>query len=245
MLKEVAEKKVVRRSVPRRTGKCLACGTYDMKPGRRYCSKECRRQITWVLSLSKGLLRTFNARYAAFSFTADHVVLDVLPVWTKGISRFVCPRTPGRKPAADLKKLILESGREWYQLVDRRYSRSFASMHLLHENHRSHLDPESVKPRKKNHPRLSKHERDCLKILEIEREVLSSGSCSSAIKAAYKRLAKCHHPDMGGDEEAFKRLNDAHQQMLVWAENPQYTCRKALMDSWSYDGTTNRWAPPL
>ena len=29
------------------------------------------------------------------------------------------------------------------------------------------------------------------------------------------------------------------------AENPQFTSRKALVDCWSYDGYTNRWAPPL
>lgn len=201
--------------------------------------------MRWVLSLSKGLLRTFNARYAAFSFTADYVVLDVLPVWTNGISRFIGHRTPGQKPAADLKSLILESGEEWYTLLNERNSKSVASLRLLHHNHKPHLNPESIKPAKKSRPRLSKLENDCLKLLKIERDVLSSKTCASTIKRAYKRLAKQHHPDMGGDEETFKRLNDAHQQMLMWAENPQYTCRKALLDSWSYDGSTNRWAPPL
>ncbi|MCP4669437.1 MAG: DnaJ domain-containing protein [Deltaproteobacteria bacterium] len=65
------------------------------------------------------------------------------------------------------------------------------------------------------------------------------------IKSAYKRLAKRHHPDKGGDEERFKQLNEAHKQMLLWAENPQFTCRKALQGCWSYDSATNRWAPPL
>lgn len=245
MLEKVVQNKPVRYSAPRRTGRCLACGTTDMKPGRRYCSTECRQQITWVLSLSKGLLRTFNARYAAFSFTAYYVVLDVLPAWAKGISRFIGHRTSGQKPAIDLKNLILESGEEWHGLLDRKNSKSVAALRLLNESHSPHLDPESIKPEKKSRPRLSNLERDCLKILKIERDILSSRSCALKIKTAYKRLAKRHHPDMGGDEETFKRLNDAHQQMLMWAENPQYTCRKALLNSWSYDGSTNRWAPPL
>ncbi len=245
MLEKSVQKKQVRYAAPRRTGRCLSCGTTDMKPGRRYCSTECRQQITWVLSLAKGLLRTFNARYAAFSFTADYVVLDVLPVWTNGISRFIGRRTPGQKPAKDLKDLILESGEEWYGLLDRKHSKSLASLRLLKENHSPHLDPECIRPARKNRPRLSRLESECLRILKVEREVLSSGSCTSVIKTAYKRLAKRHHPDMGGDAETFKRLNEAHQQMLMWAENPQYTCRKALLDSWSYDGSTNRWAPPL
>jgi hypothetical protein len=58
-------------------------------------------------------------------------------------------------------------------------------------------------------------------------------------------MAKIHHPDVGGDEEAFKQLQNAHEQMLHWAENPQYTFRKALEGCWFYDGYTGRWSPPL
>ncbi|MBW1772924.1 MAG: DnaJ domain-containing protein, partial [Deltaproteobacteria bacterium] len=65
------------------------------------------------------------------------------------------------------------------------------------------------------------------------------------IKSSYKKLAKIYHPDVGGDEEKFKRLNDAHEQMLLWAEQPQFTARKALVDCWSYDGYTGKWSPPL
>jgi predicted nucleic acid-binding Zn ribbon protein len=245
MLEKVSGKKSVRYAAPRRTGRCLSCGTTDMKRGRRYCSEECRDQMRWVLSLSKGLLRAFNARYAAFFFSADYVVLDVLPVWKTGISRFIAHRRPGRKPAADLKNLILESGEEWYGHLDRKNSKSVASLRLLQDNHNPHVDPRSIKPSHRSRPRLSKDENDCLKLLKIEREVLSSEGCESTIKKAYKRLAKRYHPDMGGDEEIFKRLNEAHQQMLLWVENPQYTCRKALQDSWSYDGATSRWTPPL
>jgi len=244
-LEKVAVKGPVRRAAPRHTGKCLACGTDRLNGGRRYCSKECRQHIMWVLSLSKGLLRTFNTRYAAFSFTGNYVVLDILPVWTKGISRFVWPRTMGRKPALDLKDLILESGREWHHMVSHRNSKSLASLRLLQERHEAHLDPESIKPGKRSQPRLSKEERESLKVLKIERDILSTGNSTSKIKSAYKRLAKRYHPDMGGDEEAFKRLNDAHEKMLTWVENPQYTCRKALLNSWSYDSAVNRWTPPL
>ena len=244
-LEKVAVKKPVRRAAPRQTGKCLACGTDKLNGGRRYCSKECRQHIMWVLSLSKGLLRTFNTRYAAFSFTSRFVVLDILPVWTKGISRFVLPRTPGRKPALDLKELILESGREWHQMVGHRNSKSLASLRLIRRNQEAELDPESIKPDRSSRPRLSKNESDSLNILKLDREALSGENCTSKIKSAYKKLAKRYHPDMGGDEEAFKKLNDAHEQMLTWVENPQYTYRKALLNSWSYDSAVNRWSPPL
>jgi hypothetical protein len=201
--------------------------------------------MDWVLSLSKGLLRTFNARFAVFFFTRDHVILDVLPVWSKGISRFVSRRSSGNKPAVDLKNLILKSGREWHRMVHNRKSGSYASLALLQENQREDIDPDSVKPCTKTKLRLSKHEKEYLKILNIDKEELLSDCHVLKIKSAYKRLAKVYHPDRGGDEEKFKQLNEAHQKMLLWAENPQYISRRALQDCWSYDGSTNRWAPPL
>ncbi|RLB11701.1 MAG: hypothetical protein DRG63_12655 [Deltaproteobacteria bacterium] len=229
----------------KKTNRCLSCGTEKIKPGRRYCSKECRQQMHWVLSLSKGLLRTFNARYAAFSFTEEHVILDVLPVWAKGISRFVYRRSLGRKPAEDLKNLILESGKQWYHLLDKKNSKSYASLLLLMKNHNENIDPSSIMPDKKTRLRLSQKQKTYLKILELDKEELTSDCRQDKIRSAYKRMAKLYHPDKGGDEEKFKILNEAHQQMLLWAENPQYTCRKALQGCWSYDGATNRWSPPL
>jgi hypothetical protein len=245
LIDQIIRNKIIRQPRPRKPTTCLSCGTDRIKPGRRYCSKECRQQINWVLSLSKGLLRTFNARYASFSFTPEHVILDMLPVWSKEISRFIGKRTPGNKPAEDLKNLILESGKEWYHLVDNKTSRSYACLCLLKKNHKKDIDPGDIKPNRKFRPKLSKDENDCLKILKLKRKDLFSGSHLAKIKTAYKRMAKLYHPDVGGDEEKFKKLNEAHKQMLLWAKNPQYISRKALRGCWSYDGSTNRWAPPL
>jgi len=201
--------------------------------------------MLWVLSLSKGLLVAFNARYAAFSFDQDFVVLDVLPVWSQEISRFLYKRPGGKKPAEDLKHLILESGSEWYRLVHNRTSRSYASLVLLKKNHKKDLNPKSIRPDNKLKPRLSRYERECLKLLQLQIEELFSDGHATRIRSAYKRLAKVYHPDMGGDAEKFKKLNAAHQQMLLWAEKPHFTLRKALLDCWSYEGATNKWSPPL
>jgi DNA-binding HxlR family transcriptional regulator len=84
-----------------------------------------------------------------------------------------------------------------------------------------------------------------MKLLQLKLEELVSDGHVSRIRSAYKRLAKIHHPDVGGDTEKFQKLNEAHQQMLLWVENPQFTSRKALIGCWSYDASSSRWAPPL
>ncbi|MBN2125512.1 MAG: DnaJ domain-containing protein [Deltaproteobacteria bacterium] len=229
----------------RKARKCLACGEDITRNGRRYCSKECRQQILWVLSLSKGLLKAFNARYAAFSFNANFILLDVLPVWAKDISRFVGKRTAGKKPADDLKDLVLESAGEWYRVINNGSSRSYASLFLLRKNHDSRIAAGAIRPGQRRRLRFSKKERECMKVLELKMEELYSEGQEVKIKTSYKKLAKIHHPDMGGDAEKFRKVNEANEQMLLWAKNPQYTCRKALEECWSYDGSTNRWSPPL
>ena len=228
-----------------KTGRCLSCGEPGISPRRRYCSNECRQQMLWVLSLSKGLLKIFNTRYASFSFNKDLVILDILPGWSKDISRFSQERTPGKKPAEDLKDLILQYGREWYHIIDNNNSKSYASLFLLKKNFNGKIAEGAIKPSNNLRPRFSKHEKESVKLLQLGLDELITEKQTERIKAAYKKLAKIHHPDMGGDPEKFKRLNEAHQKMILWAKNPQFTSRKALIDCWSYDSSTNRWAPPL
>jgi hypothetical protein len=51
---------------------------------------------------------------------------------------------------------------------------------------------------------------EALNILE-----LSWGAPLAAVKAAHRRLVKRHHPDMGGDAESFRRINDAYQLLIA------------------------------
>ena len=56
-----------------------------------------------------------------------------------------------------------------------------------------------------------------------QREVLEAlealglpwGATCDAVKAAHRRLVKHHHPDMGGDAEAFRRINAAYQWLTA------------------------------
>jgi hypothetical protein len=44
---------------------------------------------------------------------------------------------------------------------------------------------------------------------------LDWGATTDAVKAAHRRLVKRHHPDMGGDAEAFRRINAAYQSLTA------------------------------
>ena len=46
---------------------------------------------------------------------------------------------------------------------------------------------------------------DYYSILEIERS-----STPEQIKTAYRKLARKHHPDKGGDPEKFKKISEAY-----------------------------------
>lgn len=42
---------------------------------------------------------------------------------------------------------------------------------------------------------------------------LANGAPPEVIAAAYRALAKIHHPDVGGSEEQMKKINDAHESL--------------------------------
>lgn len=43
---------------------------------------------------------------------------------------------------------------------------------------------------------------------------LTSGASQEAIKQAFRRLVKQHHPDVGGSADAFRRVNEAYQRLI-------------------------------
>ncbi|TCD56348.1 J domain-containing protein [Synechococcus sp. BS55D] len=44
---------------------------------------------------------------------------------------------------------------------------------------------------------------------------LQAGASQEAIKQAFRRLVKQHHPDMGGSAEAFRRISEAYQSLMA------------------------------
>jgi len=225
--------------------RCVACGTENIKPGRRYCSKECRQKLQWTLALSKGLLQTLNTRYATFSFNDYYVALDIMPTWSKSISRFVYAREAGHTPALALKELILEAGKEWHAKRSSRISRSLSSQSILEANVEQSIHPDTIKPAANRMPKLSVEQKKALHHLNIPMDALIFGDYAKEIKRAYRVMAKLHHPDTGGDGERFKAINEAHESMLEWVESPRFQSNSALPGCWSYNGYKNRWSPPL
>ena len=43
---------------------------------------------------------------------------------------------------------------------------------------------------------------------------LEAGASPQMVKRAYRRLAKAHHPDLGGDPQAFHRLEAAYRLLM-------------------------------
>ena len=65
-----------------------------------------------------------------------------------------------------------------------------------------------------NRQRFSERTRDsreeALAVLGLER-----GASRDAVKAAHRRLVKRHHPDLGGEAEAFRRIDAAYRLLIA------------------------------
>jgi hypothetical protein len=102
--------------VPLRTriGGCLSCGT-TLKMGlRRYCSIECRQRLRRTLNIRTGLLKALNTRFATFYFTAEMILLDVMPFGAAEIFSFIYPRSTRVKPATDFCRMANMLGNAWW-----------------------------------------------------------------------------------------------------------------------------------
>lgn len=69
-----------------------------------------------------------------------------------------------------------------------------------HSHHKTHSHTKTAAP----DPRA-----DALRLLGLE-----PGASQPMIKRAYRRLAKAHHPDLGGDATAFHRLDAAYRLLM-------------------------------
>jgi hypothetical protein len=224
---------------------CLACGENELpKIRRRYCNDKCKRRLDFALFITTGLVQTLRARYAAFSYTSQNLILDVLPIGSTVISRFLWKRSGHKKVADDLLDLVEHAGCEWYKREEVTRSRWWASQQLLDEASCRSIPVSSIVPVSKQTPQLNHKEKSALKVLQLTKEQIVSKDSMRFIKSAYRRQAKLFHPDRGDTSNRFVEINEAHAQLLNWATNPKFHLRRALASSWGYDASRKRWVPP-
>ncbi|MDQ5987665.1 MAG: hypothetical protein CSYNP_03410 [Syntrophus sp. SKADARSKE-3] len=222
--------------------RCLACGTTENMGRRKYCSADCRQRLRLKLDARMGLVQALNTRYATFYFSDAMIMLDLLPYGTNEIFSFIYPRVPGRTPADDFGNMANLLGNIWWEEKRRTNKRHLASERVLDCAKRNVKEVFSVKPLILNVHNVKKQ---YMAQLKINKSDLWSPEILNIIKAAYRQQAKLHHPDSGGDAEAFRKVRRAYEEMVQWSENPTMIRRRGVPDKWFYDGEKSRWVQPI
>ena len=169
-------------------------------------------------------------------------MMDILPYGTSEIFSFLYPRTPGSKPGEDFSRMADILGEQWWAEKRRTNKRSLASQHVLAQAVRNYKPITSVKPIITT---FSSVRKTSLLILNLARTDLFSPSLQQLIKTSFRRQAKLHHPDVGGDAEIFRKLHQAYEEMIAWANHPNFVRRRGFPDKWFYDGDKKKWVQPL
>lgn len=232
--------------VPSTNGKparrCLACGNLLPSRRRRYCAAHCRQQLMGSLNRRTGLLRALNTRYATFYFTEFIIVMDLLPYGTEQIYSYMLPRSPGKKPVEDFCELSNLLGTVWWDEKNRTKKRYLASRHVLRKACKSDAPKETVIPSAIRVPSIRAAN---LINLELSASDLTLSNLKERIKQAYRQQVKIHHPDLGGSAQAFIKIHDAYEKLIVWAKHPTFVRRSGFPDKWLYQGEFNRWGYPV
>ena len=229
----------IRKTLQRR--RCLSCGTTEGMARRRYCSVDCRQKLRQQLEMRTGLIQALNARFAAFHFSDDLVILDIMISGSKEIFSFFYPRTAAGKPRDDFSRMADSLGRIWWAEKGRTNKHYLASRSVLDRAFRNHEDSCTVKPVELRIPSVKGA---ALSYLKLGAAQMSSPELPGLIKNAYRTQAKIHHPDLGGDPSTFRKIHQAYQELISWAEHPTYIRKRGFPDKWFYDADRNRWYQP-
>lgn len=209
---------------------------------RRYCSVACRQRLKYQLDIRTGLLKALNARYATFYFTTSEIILDVLVGGSMEICSFIYPRSPGKKPVNDFIKLSNYLGKEWWTEKRRTEKRYLANRVVLDKAGKRMQERKGGFPGETTTPVHLKNHLTCLR---LSKDDLESSEALGYIKSAYRKMAKLHHPDQGGDSAKFLKIHEAYQHLVEWSKSPVFVKRRGFTDKWFYDGMRNKWVQPL
>ena len=226
----------------KKQNRCFSCGTAENMKNRKYCSIRCRQNLRQKLNTRSGLLQVLNTRYATFYFSDTSIIMDVLPRGHKEIFRYTQTRTLGLKPADDFSQMTNMLGNAWWEEEKRTNKKYLASRQVLALATRHNVSLLSVRPSVIKVPTVKTESLQCL---QIDKADLRSADLRRIIKNAYRSQAKVHHPDSGGHAVGFRKLHDAYKELLHWAENPSFICRRGFSDKWFYDGDNKKWVQPM
>lgn len=188
-----------------------------------------------------GLMQALNTRYATFYFSDLMIIMDVLPYGYKEIRSFFYPRTPGKNPGEDFGRMADILGETWWAEQRRTKKRYCATLHVLNQAARNLVPPQAVKPKILHTPDIKPAS---LIYLNLEKSNLDSPELRKIIRGAYRRQAKMHHPDLGGDAVMFRKIHQAYEDLIRWAENPVFIRHRGFSDKWFYEGDKERWIQP-
>ena len=221
--------------------RCLACGIPLKGRKRRFCEKGCREMARLYLDRRTGLLRALNAKYATFYFTDRIIIVDILIHGKDQIFSYMLPKTPSIKPVVAFSELSYILGNAWWAEHDRTKKRYVASRFVLEKAKTTDGSTEDVKPVEHVMPVVNG---TSLMALNLNRSELMEGDLRDAIKKAYRREVKKHHPDLGGDSVSFRKIHEAYERLIEWSKYPTFRRKTGFPDKWFYDGGLNRWIEP-
>ncbi len=202
----------------------------------------CPQYLLASLNRRTGLLQTLSIRYGTFYFSDFVIVMDLLPYHSDQIYSYMLPRSPGRKPVEDFCELSNILGTLWWDEKNRTKKRYLASKEVLSRGQKTEAPINSVKPASLTVPSVRSSN---LITLELKSEDLAPVNLEQRIRNAYRRQAKKHHPDLGGSQETFLKIQEAYEKLQLWAKHPTFIRKRGFPDKWLYEGAYNRWIKPI
>ncbi len=221
---------------------CLSCGSTENMKRRKYCSIECRQRLRRKLNQRTGLLRALNTRYATFYFTDTVIVMDVLTYAAHTIYSFIYPRSQNGTPGDDFSTMSNILGNVWWNERRRTNKKYLASGKVLDRAGYNEKPIDQVRPSAHKIPAVKGN---ALIYLKLSPKDIDRAECHETIKRAYRRQVMENHPDRGGSARAFIKIRNAYEDLLEWANNPTFICRKGFPDKWFYSNERNEWIQPI
>lgn len=183
-----------------------------------------------------------SAKYASFSFSEDFLILNILPQNSVKVYTYFHRRCLGKKPSQDMSSMVFDLGKLWWDAIDTHQNRKKATQMVLEQGQTEIFSLDWITPVEKvQFANISKQ----LFVLEVNAAGQPEQLSKEAVKAAFRKAAKRHHPDLGGDTERFQKAYQAYEELIAWLNQPQIKIRRGIPGQWCYLGWNNAWLKPL